>query len=153
MDGCVSLDWDLHVRARPVAKSVVSAVREVTRRGREGNTEIHTYPFKAAVPRLANVPRLSGKTAKRGKDDIGALPVFNPLLVSMSFPRKPCRAFKLERNEHAYTVKCSRRTERSASLEVGKDRLTTRAEVIEHCRDGRLWELQNLNKRRGSEHP
>ena len=93
--------------------------------------ESTTYPL-AAVPRLANVPRLNGKAAKRGKDGIGALPVFNPLLVSMSFPRKPCRAFKLERNEHAYTVKCSRRTEISASLEVRKDRLTTRAEVIEH---------------------
>ena len=125
-------------------------------RGKAGRgiQECNTYPL-AAVLGLANVPRLNGKAAKRGKDDIGALPVFNPSLDSMSFPRKPCRAFKLERNEHAYTVKCSRWAERSASLEVGKDRLTTHAEVIEHCRDGHLWELQNLNKRHasGSERP
>ena len=85
----------------------------------------------AAVPRLAKVA-LNGKAAKRGKDGIGALPVFNQLHVSTSSPRRLCRAFKLERNEQTYTVGCSGRNERSARSE-GRDRLTAHAEVIEQC--------------------
>ena len=74
---------------------------------------------------LANVPP-DVAVAKCWKYGIVALPVFNLLFVSMSFPSMLCRAFKLERNEQAYTVRGSRRSERSVRPERRRETYDSR---------------------------
>ena len=75
-----------------------------------------------------------------------ALPVMNPLSVSMSLLRKLCRAFRVDRNEQAYTARRRRQSKRSVRLERRDvDGLTAHAEVIGRFRDDYLWELQILS--------
>ena len=94
------LNAHLHACEYPVAGSSVSAVRRVTSGTRQtGVQESNTYALAVFV-----TP--NGVVAKRRKDGIVALPVRNPLSVSMSFLRKYCRAFRVKRNEQAYTARC-----------------------------------------------
>ena len=80
------------------------AVQRVTGCARQtGVQESNTYVL-ALVVRPPKVPP-NGVIAKRRKDGIVALPVRNPLSVSMSFLRKHCRAFSVYRNEQAYTAR------------------------------------------------
>ena len=97
----------LHAHVCPAAGEGVSAVRRITGCARQtGVQESHTYAL-AVVAGPVKVPP-NGVVAKRRKDGMVALPVMNPLFVSMSLLRQLCRAFRVDRNEQAYTVRCRR---------------------------------------------
>ena len=86
----------------------MSIVRRVTGGARQTGIQGSNAYALAVVIRPPKVA-LNGVIVKRRKDGIIALPVMNPLSVSMNFLRKHCRAFSVERNEQAYTARCRRR--------------------------------------------
>ena len=103
----ILLNAHLHVRACPAAGSSVSAVRRVTGGTRQtGVQESNTYALAVVVRLRPPKGPLNGVVMRRRKDGIVALPVMNPLSVSMSCLRKLCRAFRVDRSEQAYTTRC-----------------------------------------------